>query len=53
MPDPLFSAGYDRGWEVMFSSDAHDYGGRGLVKPWSTDGWIFPGRSAVLLKPAL
>lgn len=52
VPDPLFAAGYDRGWDLVISTDAHEYGGRGVVPPWSEDGWIFPGRSAVLLKPA-
>lgn len=52
--DPLFSAGRGVGWRTLFSSDARPYGGRGAVPAYShEEGWIFPGRSAVLLAPAL
>jgi hypothetical protein len=51
IPDPLFSAGPGVGWRILFTTDAHEYGGRGTVPPWTEEGWNIPGRSTVLLAP--
>jgi maltooligosyltrehalose trehalohydrolase len=48
-PEPLLSAGNERDWEILWSSDYFIYGGEGaapLIAPY----WEIPGHSAVLLK---
>jgi maltooligosyltrehalose trehalohydrolase len=50
-PEPLLGPPEARRWQVLWSSDAPAYGGRGVVAPETEEhGWLLPGEAAVLLR---
>ena len=51
-PEPLLAPPDGRRWRLAWSSDAAEYGGTGPPEPEGSEGWLLPGRSAVLLEPA-
>lgn len=50
-PEPLLAPMEDKGWTVLWSSEAPEYDGVGTPPLETTSGWIIPGPAAVLLKP--
>jgi maltooligosyltrehalose trehalohydrolase len=48
-PEPLLAPPLGGRWQLLWSSDAPRYGGRGIVNPCREEGWNLPGESAVLL----
>jgi maltooligosyltrehalose trehalohydrolase len=48
-PEPLLAPEAGRGWRVEWSSEALDYGGRGVAPLETKANWIIPAESAVLL----
>ena len=50
-PEPLLAPPLQRGWTVLWSSEAPEYGGCGTAPPETNHGWLLPGRSAMLLAP--
>jgi maltooligosyltrehalose trehalohydrolase len=50
-PEPLLAPPNRRPWRVVWSSEAVRYGGEGVVRPDTDDGWRIRGESATLLAP--
>jgi maltooligosyltrehalose trehalohydrolase len=50
-PEPLLAAPSERGWRMLWSSEALAYGGSSMPAPESDAGWYLPGESAVVLEP--
>jgi maltooligosyltrehalose trehalohydrolase len=50
-PEPLLAPPEDRLWEVEWSSEAPEYGGRGTAPPDGPDNWRLPGHSAIAMRP--
>ncbi|HEX6177397.1 MAG TPA: malto-oligosyltrehalose trehalohydrolase [Thermoanaerobaculia bacterium] len=49
--DPLLApAPHAEGWEVLWSSEAPEYGGSGTADVEREDGWTIPAQAAVVLK---
>lgn len=51
-PEPLLAPVPGHSWRLVWSSDHPDYGGPGVINPFSERGWRLPGESATLLAPA-
>jgi maltooligosyltrehalose trehalohydrolase len=51
VPHPILALPHGWQWEVLWSSEAHEYGGRGTAPLVRDDGWHLPGESTVVLKP--
>jgi maltooligosyltrehalose trehalohydrolase len=49
-PEPLLAPPFGFEWDVIWSSDDKRYGGPGVVKPFSDDGWSLPGEVAIALR---
>jgi maltooligosyltrehalose trehalohydrolase len=49
MNDPLLAPLPSVGWEMMWSSEQPEYGGRGAIVFPDAGPWLIPGRSATLL----
>ncbi len=51
-PEPLLAPPKDHRWELVWSSESHEYGGAGLIAVEFDDdpSWRIPGEAAVLLK---
>jgi maltooligosyltrehalose trehalohydrolase len=49
-PQPLLAPPPESRWELLWSSDSAEYGGRGTVPLESAVGWRIPGEAAVVLK---
>jgi maltooligosyltrehalose trehalohydrolase len=49
MPEPLLAPPEDRGWRVLWHSEAARYGGCGIGPVEHDDGWLIPGEAAVAL----
>ncbi|MGZ8383131.1 MAG: malto-oligosyltrehalose trehalohydrolase [Nitrospira sp.] len=45
-PEPLLAPPAGRAWSFVWSSDAPEYGGPGVIAPLSEEGWVIPGGSA-------
>ena len=50
VPQPLLAPPPDSCWELLWSSDSAEYGGRGTVPLENAVGWRIPGEAAVVLK---
>lgn len=50
-PEPLLAPPNGQGWELAWSSEDLDYGGKGTPPVETQENWRLPGRSAVLLRP--
>jgi maltooligosyltrehalose trehalohydrolase len=51
-PEPLLAPPLDRGWSILLSTDAVRYGGAGTPAPETeTEGWLLPGRCAIVMTP--
>ncbi len=50
VPQPLLAPPPDCRWELLWSSDSAEYGGRGTVPLENAFGWRIPGEAAVVLK---
>jgi maltooligosyltrehalose trehalohydrolase len=50
-PEPLLAPPFGCEWETIWSSDDARYGGPGVAKPVSDDGWFLPAEAAVALRP--
>jgi maltooligosyltrehalose trehalohydrolase len=50
-PEPLLAPPFGCEWEMIWSSDDARYGGPGISKPVSDDGWFLPAEAAVALRP--
>jgi maltooligosyltrehalose trehalohydrolase len=52
-PEPLLAPPEGKAWEILWSSESPDYGGSGTAAlETEEEGWLLPGRSAVVMKPA-
>lgn len=51
VPEPLFAPHVHHDWELIWSSEAPDYGGHGKAAEFSHKTWIIPGSSAAVLRP--
>jgi maltooligosyltrehalose trehalohydrolase len=50
-PEPLLAPPTGRSWQLLWSSEAPDYGGRGTVPPRTeAGGWHIAGHSALLMR---
>jgi maltooligosyltrehalose trehalohydrolase len=49
VPQPLIAPPTGRQWQMVWSSEDPQYGGRGMAEPETPQGWRLPGESAVLL----
>jgi maltooligosyltrehalose trehalohydrolase len=49
--EPLLAPPLGLRWELLWSSEAPTYGGRGTPEVESGQGWVLPGPCAVLLRP--
>ena len=47
-PEPLLAPPDGRTWHLLWSSDALEYGGPGVIEPLTETGWVIPGESAAL-----
>lgn len=45
-PEPLLAPPAGRAWSFVWSSDAPEYGGPGVIAPLTEEGWVIPGGSA-------
>ncbi len=45
-PEPLLAPPQGRAWSLVWSSDAPEYGGPGVIEPLTETGWVIPGGSA-------
>lgn len=50
-PEPLLAPLRGKGWTPQWSSESPQYGGCGTPPLETTQNWIIPGHSAVLLRP--
>ena len=50
-PEPLLAPPFEFEWEVIWSSDDPRYGGTGIAKPFSDEGWSLPAESTIALRP--
>ncbi len=50
-PEPLLAPPEGCGWNLLWSSEAPDYGGTGTPPTEAADGWRVTGEAAVLLAP--
>ena len=50
-PEPLLAPIEGRGWRLLWSSEAPEYGGGGTPPLETTANWIIPGEAAFLLGP--
>jgi maltooligosyltrehalose trehalohydrolase len=51
-PEPLLAPPVNKHWELQWSSEYTRYGGSGTPHPdTEREGWLVPGRAAVLLRP--
>lgn len=50
-PEPLLAPPFGFEWEVVWSSDDQRYGGPGITKPVSDEGWSLPGEATIALRP--
>jgi maltooligosyltrehalose trehalohydrolase len=51
-PEPLLAPPENMEWDVLWSSEAPQYGGSGVPPVDTVQNWMIPGHAAVLLKPA-
>lgn len=51
-PEPLLAPPWQRRWAVAWSSEDPRYGGGGVTEVETDAGFLLPGESAVLLRPA-
>ncbi len=51
-PEPLLAPPLKMEWDVLWSSEAREYGGIGVPQVDTVNNWMIPGQAAVLLKPA-
>jgi maltooligosyltrehalose trehalohydrolase len=51
-PEPLLAPPTHAGWRTLWSSESARYGGSGTAPLETQDGWIVPGESATVLRPA-
>ena len=47
-PEPLLAPPNGKTWALVWSSDAPEYGGPGIIEPLTETGWVIPGGSAAL-----
>ena len=50
-PEPLLAPPFGFKWEVIWSSDDERYGGPGITKPFSDEGWSLQGETTIALRP--
>jgi maltooligosyltrehalose trehalohydrolase len=51
-PEPLLAPPSEQHWQVLWSSEAPQYGGLGTPPLETTVNWLIPGQAAVVLQPA-
>lgn len=51
-PEPLLAPPEDREWDVLWSSEAPQYGGCGVPQADTVENFYFPGHTTLVLKPA-
>jgi maltooligosyltrehalose trehalohydrolase len=52
-PEPLLAPPQGRVWDVLWSSEAPEYGGCGTAPLDTADNWRLPGNAAVAMRPVL
>ncbi len=50
-PEPLLAPPWGRAWKPQWSTEQEKYGGNGAAPLEREDGWLVPGRTAVVLEP--
>ncbi|HKX28121.1 MAG TPA: malto-oligosyltrehalose trehalohydrolase [Blastocatellia bacterium] len=50
-PEPLLAPPAGQEWEIMWSTEAPEYGGQGTAALETPEKWLVPGHAAVVLKP--
>ena len=50
-PEPLLAPPVDRHWELIWSSEAPEYGGHGTPPPEGEENWRIPGHATIVLRP--
>ena len=51
LPEPLLAPPADWAWDLLWSSDAVEYGGDGAPDPLREPAWTIPGEAALVLAP--
>lgn len=51
-PEPLLAPPEEMEWNVIWSSEARQYGGCGVPQADTVENWYFPGHATIVLKPA-
>lgn len=51
VPEPLLAPHEEKKWELLWSSEAPQYGGHGSAAPFANTGWVLPALSAAVLVP--
>lgn len=51
-PEPLLAPPFGKKWELMWSSEAPEYGGHGTPPPEGEENWRIPGHATIMLRPA-
>ncbi len=51
-PEPLLAPPEGKEWNVIWSSEARQYGGCGVPQADTVENWYFPGQTTLVLKPA-
>lgn len=49
-PEPLLAPPFGFEWDLIWSSDDKQYGGPGVTKPISDEGWSLPGEATIALR---
>ena len=49
-PEPLLAPPFGCEWKVIWSSDNERYGGPGVAKPVSDEGWLLPAESTIAMR---
>jgi maltooligosyltrehalose trehalohydrolase len=50
-PEPLLAPPEDMEWNVIFSTEARQYGGCGVPQADTVENWYVPGHATIVLKP--
>jgi maltooligosyltrehalose trehalohydrolase len=50
-PEPLLAPPGGHGWDILWSSEATEYGGEGTPPVETIDGWRLMGEATIVLKP--
>jgi maltooligosyltrehalose trehalohydrolase len=51
-PEPLLAPPEDMEWNIIFSTEASQYGGCGVPQADTVENWYIPGHATIVLQPA-